>query len=542
MNWQQNYNPLGSAILSTLVAAIPVVVLLGCIASGKIKAHIAALVALAVAFALATVVVGMPAQNALAATALGAAYGALPISWIVLNTIFLYQLTKEHGSFDKMKESIAALSVDKRIQLVLIAFALGSFFEGTSGFGTPVAITGALLIGLGFTPLQASGLSLIANTAPVAFGAMGTPILALAGVTGYDPLILSKMVGRQLPLFSVIVPFWLIAAYDGRRGLKETWPTLLVAGFSFAIPQFLMSNFHGPTLVDVVAGATCILSVAIFVKLTHQGPRPEAQGPGPKAQGTSIGPWMPWIILCIIVFVCGLPDVKRWLNSIYAPQFPMPWLNGIIERMPPVVATPTAEAAVFSFNILSASGTAIFVSAITGGFLMGYKPAGLVRMYGKTLAITWRSMVTIIAMLALGYLTRYSGIDAILGLAFAGTGVLFPFFGTLLGWLGVALTGSDTASNVLFGSLQKITATTLGISPILMAAANSSGGVMGKMIDAQSIVVASTATRFYGQEGKILRFVFWHSVVLAILVGLVVLLQAYVPPFTLMVPPTPLTP
>jgi len=541
MHWPQNYNPLGSAFLSTLVAAIPVVVLLGCIASGKIKAHVAALIALAVAFGIATGVVGMPVQTALAATGLGAAYGALPISWIVLNTIFLYQLTKEHGSFDKMKESIGALSADKRIQLVLIAFALGSFFEGTAGFGTPVAITGALLIGLGFSPLQASGLSLIANTAPVAFGAMGTPILALAGVTGFDAAVLSKMVGRQLPLFSVIVPFWLIAAYDGRKGLSETWPTLLVAGLSFAIPQFLMSNFHGPTLVDVVAGATCILCVAVFVKVTHKNDRPKTEDrrPETEATGSALGPWMPWIVLCVIVFICGLPDVKKWLNSLYSPQFPMPGLDKIVERVPPVVAAATAEPAVFSFNILSASGTAIFLSALIGGFMMGYKPMQLVQAYGRTLMITWRSLLTIIAMLALGYLTRYSGLDAILGLAFAGTGVLFPFFGTMLGWLGVALTGSDTASNVLFGSLQKITATTLGISPILMAAANSSGGVMGKMIDAQSIVVASTATKWYGEEGKILRFVFWHSIALAILVGLVVLLQAYVPPFTLMVPVLP---
>jgi lactate permease len=536
MHWQQTYDPLGSAWLSTLVAAVPVVVLLGLIASNRVKAHVAALIALAVAFAIATVVVGMPAQTALAATGLGAAYGAMPIGWIVLNTIFLYQLTKEHGSFDKMKESIGALSGDKRIQLVLIAFALGAFFEGTAGFGTPVAITGALLIGLGFSPLQASGLSLIANTAPVAFGAMGTPILALAGVTGYDPLVLSKMVGRQLPIFSVIVPFWLIAAYDGRRGLKETWPTLLVAGLSFAIPQYLMSNFHGPTLVDVVAGAMCILCVALFVKFRHKDPRPETQDPRPKATDSAIGPWMPWIILCVVVFICGLPTVKAWLNGIYAPKFPMPGLDQIVQRVPPVVDAPSAEGAVFTFNILSASGTAIFLSAIIGGFMMGYKPMQLVQAYGRTLLLTWRSLVTIIAMLALGYLTRYSGIDAILGLAFAGTGVLFPFFGTMLGWLGVALTGSDTASNVLFGSLQKITATTLGLSPILMAAANSSGGVMGKMIDAQSIVVASTATKFYGEEGKILRFVFWHSVVLAMLVGAVVMLQAYVWPFTLMVP------
>jgi lactate permease len=541
MQWAQSYDPLGSPLASTLAAAIPIVVLLGCIASGRVKAHIAALLSLASALAISIFMLGMPAKTAFAASAFGAAYGFFPIGWIVLNILFLYQLTKEQGAFDKMQASVGAISSDRRIQLVLIAFALGAFFEGTSGFGTPVAITGALLIGLGFNPLQASGLSLIANTAPVAFGAMGTPILALQGVTGLDLMALSKMVGRQLPIFSMIVPFWLIAAYDGRRGMRETWPVLLVAGFSFAIPQFLMSNYHGPTLVDVVAGVCCILCVAGFVRMSGKYSGPPVALPAPQlaaGQGREhpITPWIPWLVLSVIVFTFGLPTTKAWLNGIFAPQIQVPWLHQVIQRVPPVVATPATEAAVFNFNILSATGTSILISAIIGGFILGFSPMGMLKVYGRTLVLAWRSLLTIMAMLGLGYLTRYSGLDAILGLAFARTGFLFPLFGTLLGWLGVALTGSDTSSNVLFGSLQKLTATQLGLSPVLMAAANSSGGVMGKMVDAQSIVVASTATKWYGHEGKILRFVFVHSIVLAILVGVLVMLQAYVWPFTLMVP------
>jgi lactate permease len=540
MQWQQLYDPLGNAAASTVVAAIPIGVLLGCIASGRVKAHHAALLALAAGFLIATTVLGMPVGAATSATLFGAAFGLFPICWIVLNILFLYQLTAEHGAFDRLKQSMETLSGDRSIQLVLIAFAVGSFFEGTAGFGTPVAITGALLIGLGFTPLQASGLSLIANTAPVAFGAMGTPILALQGVTGIDALTLSKMVGRQLPIFSVIVPFWLIAAYEGWRGVRRTWPVLLVAGVSFAIPQFLVSNYHGPTLVDVVSSVICMASVALYVRLTHRDAAAAAPGRASSAAGDAPGSsmvaWAPWLILCVLVFVWGLPSSKAWLNGLYAPQVHVPGLDGVVLRVPPVVAAPAPEAAVFTFNILSATGTAILLAALIGGFVLRYSFAGMMRVYWRTIQIAWRSLLTITAMLAIGYLTRYSGLDAILGLAFARTGFLYPIFGTLLGWLGVALTGSDTASNVLFGSLQKITATQLGLSPVLMAAANSSGGVMGKMIDAQSIVVASTATKTSGNEGAILRFVFKHSIALALLVGVLVYLQAYVHPFTRMVP------
>ena len=533
MAWPQVYDPLGSALASTLLAALPIVVLLGCIASGRVRAYVAALVALATALLIAVGVLRMPASAALAACATGAAYGMLPIGWIVLNILFLYQLTKEQGAFDEMQASIGTVSADRRVQLVVIAFSLGAFFEGSAGFGTPVAITGALLIGLGFTPLQASGLSLIANTAPVAFGAMGTPIVALQGVTGIDALTLSQMVGRQMPLFALIVPFWLIGAYDGLRGIREIWPVLLVAGASFAIPQFLLSNYQGPYLVDVVAGAVSLIITTTFVRI-RAGATPHDALAAERPR--TMKAWIPWMLLCALVLVWGLAPVKKLLNGLFAPQLHVPYLDGVVQRMAPVVAVPQTEAAVYTFNILSATGTSILVAALLGGLAMG---CGLRRMgavYRRTLRIAWPSLLTIVAMLALGYLTRYSGLDAILGLAFARTGVLYPLFGTLLGWLGVALTGSDTSSNVLFGSLQKITATQLGLSPVLMAAANSSGGVMGKMIDMQRIVVASAATRWFGQEGRILRYVFVHSLVLATLVGMWVMLQAYIPPFTHLVP------
>ncbi len=552
MIWQQVYDPLGSVLASTLVAALPIVVLLGCIASGRVKAHLAALIALAAALLITVGVLRMPVTVALAACAAGAAYGMLPIGWIVLNILFLYQLTKEQGAFDAMQASIGTISADRRVQLVVIAFSLGAFFEGAAGFGTPVAITGALLIGLGFTPLQASGLSLIANTAPVAFGAMGTPIVALQGVTGIDALTLSRMVGRQMPLFALIVPFWLIGAYDGRRGIRETWPVLLVAGASFAIPQALLSNYQGPYLVDVVAGAASLVITTAFVRLrTNEGPSSRASTASDMSSGTSdatVGidyrhgeasswqPWVPWLLLCVLVFVWGLVPVKKLLNGLFAPQLHVSYLHGLVQRMPPVVATPQAEPAIYSFNLLSATGTSILIAALLGGLAIGCSARHMAVVYLRTLRIARHSLLTIVAMLALGYLTRYSGLDAILGLAFARTGVLYPLFGTLLGWLGVALTGSDTSSNVLFGSLQKITAAQLGISSTLMAAANSSGGVMGKMIDMQSIVVASAATRWFGHEGRILRYVFVHSIALATLVGLWVMLQAYVRPFTHLVP------
>ncbi|HEX7859182.1 MAG TPA: L-lactate permease [Verrucomicrobiae bacterium] len=549
MEWLQNYNPLGNALLSTLVAAIPVVVLLGLIAILEIRIHVAALIGLAAALAIAIGVYGMPARAATATTIYGAAYGLFPIGWIILNLIFLYQLTVDRGLFSILRSSLAGLAPDPRVQVILIAFSFGAFFEGAAGFGTPVAVTAAILIQLGFKPLAASGLSLIANTAPVAFGALGTPIIALSGVTGIPAETLGAMAGRQLPFFSVIVPFWVVAAFAGLRGMWEVWPAALVAGVGFAIPQFLVSNFHGPWLVDIVASIVSILALLVLLKfwkpksIWKLEPRDGEVSAQPTKEIFSrqqlTAAWIPWILLSGLVFLWGLPDMKAFLNSLSAPKFEVSGLHNIVHRVPPVAPQKSAEAAIFTLNWLSATGTGILVAAIIAGAIMRFSPREMLRIYLQTIYRVRYSLLTIAAMLALGYVTKYSGTDATLGLALAKTGAFYPFFGTLLGWLGVALTGSDTASNVLFGSLQKITAEQTGVSPVLMCAANSTGGVMGKMVDAQSIVVASTATNYYGKEGQILRYVFFHSIVLAALVGLLVTLQAYVPPFTSMVLPLP---
>ncbi|PZQ17736.1 MAG: lactate permease [Ancylobacter novellus] len=548
MMWQQVYDPFGNPVVSTLVAAIPIVVLLGGIGVFHMKAHVAAIAGLVAALAIAVFAHGMPVDKAGMTALYGAAFGLLPIGWIILNIIFLYQLTQEKGLFVVLQDSIAGITDDRRLQLLLIAFCFGAFFEGAAGFGTPVAVTGAILIGLGFSPLAASGLSLIANTAPVAFGALGTPVIALQSVTGLDLLDLSAMIGRQLPFFSVIVPFWLVAAFAGFRGMAQVWPAILVAGVSFAVPQFLVSNYHGPWLVDVVAAVVSIGALTLFLKswkpreiwVSADGSAPAAGGAGGhvgKAHDRAlvIRAWIPWLILSVVVFLWGIQSVKTFLDGISLVQFEVPTLHKLIERVPPVVAKATAEAAIYKLNWLSATGSGILISAIVAGFVMGFSPLQMLKVYWKTLVLVRFSLLTIAAMLALGFVTRYSGVDATLGLAFAKTGWLYPFFGAMLGWLGVALTGSDTSSNVLFGSLQKISAEQLGVSSTLMAAANSSGGVMGKMIDAQSIVVASTATRWYGHEGDILRYVFLHSIALASLMGLLVMAQAYLWPFTEMV-------
>lgn len=542
--WSQVYDPFGSPLLSTLCAALPIVVLLGTLAFLKVKAHWSAILGLATALVVAVFAFGMPVRQAGASAVLGAAFGLMPIGWIILNVIFLYTLTEECGLFDILKASLTGVTRDRRLQLLLIAFCFGAFFEGAAGFGTPVAVTAAILIGLGFPPLAASGLSLIANTAPVAFGALGTPVIVLGNVTGLDVHDLSAMVGRQLPFFSLLVPFWLVWAFAGFRGMLEVWPALLVSGLFFAIPQFVVSNFHGPWLVDIVAAVTSMAALTLFlfcwrprwiwgVNGREEGQVAQASHGYPRRD--ILRAWLPWIVLSLLVFAWGLKPVKDFLDGFSAVKLPMPGLDGLIQRVPPVVPAASIEHAAYGFNWLSTTGTAIFLAGIISGLLMGYTPAVMARTYWKTLKRVRFSLLTVAAMLSLGYVTRYSGLDATLGLAFAKTGVLYPFFGTLLGWLGVALTGSDTSSNVLFGSLQKISAGQLGVNPTLMAAANSSGGVMGKMIDAQSIVVASTATRWYGHEGDILRYVFFHSLALAALVGLLVFLQAYVPPFTHMV-------
>ena len=551
--WNQIYDPLGNPVLSTIAAAVPVVTLLVLIASGKVKAHIAAIIAVIVTNLITIFIFTMPAGMSGRASLLGVVAGFFPIGWIVLNVIFLYQVTVSCGRFELLKRAVGGVTEDRRLQLLLVAFSFGAFFEGASGFGTPVAITGSILIGLGFSPLAASGLSLIANTAPVAFGALGTPIQGLASVTGLDPYILGAMVGRQLPLFSLIVPFWVVWAFAGWKGMKDVWPAILVTGLSFAIPQFVISNYINPWIVDIGASLISMGALILFLRVwqpkqlwlspalrsrDESAASMTAQKPLDRTPLTQAELWsalLPWIIVCVVMLIWGNGAFKTWANGIFTWNYPVPELHNMINKVPPVAPKPTPEGAVFSFTYLTFTGTGMLIAAIISGALMGVGPGRLLAEYGRTIRLCAISLITISAMLAIGTLTRLAGVDATLGLAFAATGVLYPFFGTLLGWLGVALTGSDTSSNILFGNLQKITSQQLGLSPILMAAANSSGGVMGKMIDAQSIVVASTATNWYGHESSILRYVFLHSIVLACLVGLFVTLQAYVYPFTEMV-------
>jgi len=546
MTWAQNYTPLGSLPLSAFLAALPVATLLALLAFWHVRAHLAALAGLGVAVLISVAVYRMPSTLAFMSVTYGAAFGLFPIGWIVLNAIFIYQLSVESGQFSVLQQQVAGLSSDRRIQALLVAFSFGAFIEGAAGFGAPVAITGALMIGLGFHPLEAAKLALIGNTAPVAFGALGTPLLTLAKVTGLDLQQLSAMVGRQLGLMSMLVPFWLVAAQSGWRAMLGVWPACLVTGVSFGATQFLVSNFHGPWLVGIISAFVSMASLLALLKLwkpkawersdpveDFNPPIPAGERPAePRARpGTPWKAWLPWVFLSVFVFVWGLPPVKNFLNMLFSPNLSVPWLDNAVERMPPIVSTPVAERAVFAFNALSATGTALLLAGVLSGLCLGFRPARLAVLYGRTLWSVRTSLLTIAVMLGLGFTTRYSGTDTTLGLALASTGWLFPFFSPLIGWLGVALTGSDTSSNVLFGNLQQVTAQRLNLPPVLMASSNSSGGVMGKMIDAQSIVVASVATGGHPKSpdaGTVLRSVFWHSLALAVIVGLLVMIQAYV--------------
>jgi len=556
--WTQVYDPFGSPLLSTLLAALPIVLLLGLLATNRVPAHLAALAGLVAALLIAVFAYvpsheDMPSYSSrltawaptmLAAAGNGAAFGLLPIGWIVLAAIFLYTLTVETGQFEIVKHSVASLSDDRRIQALLIAFCFGAFVEGAAGFGTPVAISAALMMGAGFRPLQAAGLALIANTSPVAFGALGTPIVTLAKVTGLDELQLSAMAGRQLPFFSLIVPVWLVWTMAGGRATLAVWPALLVAGGSFALVQFLVANLHGPWLVDVAGGVVSLACLALFLRFWQPGQIWHFPDEPPPAATTAqytrqqiVSAWVPWMLLTVFVFLWGLPQVKEVLGRVTV-KVPVPALHREIARGPEVSTVRDPENAVYDFNWLSATGTGIFLAAVLSAWWLGVSPQRFGRLFALTCYRMRWPLFTIACMLAIAFTTRYSGMDATLGLAFTRTGWIYPLFAALLGWLGVALTGSDTSSNALFGSLQTITAERLvdnGVLPlgeqqakILMATANSTGGVMGKMIDAQSILVSAAATQQPGHEGAILRFVFWHSLVLAILMGLLVLLQAYV--------------
>lgn len=610
MTWTQVYDPFGHWWLSTLVAALPIIVLFTLLAGLRVRPHLCAMAGAVTAFLVSVAAFHMPALQAGASLLYGVAFGLLKIAWIVVAAVYLYDLTVETGQFEIMKQSVAAITPDRRLQLLLVAFCFGALMEGAAGFGAPVAIAGAFMIGLGFKPFQAAALNLIANTAPVAWGAIGTPVHTLALVTALPESDLNAMIGRILPFTAIIVPFWLVRAMVGWAETFEVLPAILVVGGSFAATQYLWSNHVDSNLVDIASGAVSLLVTLAFLRAWQpkhiwrfadervpevkpaaqdmggtRTLRPTGTGPteayasttalplrpylvpptgapsepgGPLheadqmdvewdvAADRSVQPphyttrqvlraWMPFAILSIFVLLWGLPSVKKVMNTHTTPAFKqggwdVPYLHKQITRAYPVVAKPTPEPAKYDFNWLSATGTGCFFAAIIAGLALGMKPRGLVRVFGHTLHRMRFAVIAISFMLGLGFITRYSGMDAVLGLAFTRTGAFFPFFGTVLGWLGVALTGSDTSSNALFGGLQRITAQQTHLDPILMCAANSSGGVMGKMVDAQSIVIATAATNQVGNEGRIFKYVFWHSVALVAIVGLIVLAYAYIFP------------
>jgi lactate permease len=566
LTWTQNYDPFGHWWLSTLVAALPILVLLGLLAGLKARPHLCAIAGAVTALLCAALVFGMPTKLAAASFFYGVGFGALKIVWIVVAAVFLYDISVETGQFEIMKESVAAITPDRRLQLLLVAFCFGSFIEGSAGFGAPVAIAGAFMIGLGFRPFQAAVLNLIANTAPVAWGAIGTPVHTLAAVSGLPDGDLNKMIGRILPFAAVLVPFWLVRTMVSWEETFEVLPAILVVGLSFAGMQFFWSNHVDSNLVDIAAGVFSLVVTVLFLRFW----RPkriwrfsEERGDATAVRETSVRDtmgdrwkveaapttdtaithttgqvmkaWMPFAILSIFVLCWGLPTIKTAMGKATTPAFSrggwdFPYLHKAVSRAQPVVAKPTAENAKFDFNWLTSTGSGCFLAALLAGTTLGLKPRKLFQIFGKTVHRMRFAIIAMSCMLGLGYVTRYSGMDAVLGLAFTRTGWFFPFFGTFIGWLGVALTGSDTSSNALFGGLQRITAQQLNLSPILMGAANSAGGVMGKMIDAQSICIATAATNQVGSEGSIFRFVFWHSVALAAIVGTIVMFYAYVFP------------
>ncbi len=537
MTWPQNYDPVHFWPLSTFVAALPVLTLFFVLLVLKVRVWIAALAGMLMAIVLARVVLGMPGFLIAASCALGVQFGFFRIAWIIIASIFLYEIAVETGQFQVMKESIASLSSDKRLQLVLVAFCFGAFLEGTGGGGAPVAIAGSFLIGLGFDPFVAATLCLVANTAPVAWGAVGNPIRVLAAVTGLHESALSAMTGRILPPLSAILPFWLVRSMVGWRETFAIWPALLVSGLSFALTQFYWSNFQESGLVDVIAAIVSLLVMVAFLKIWRpasilghdQLPTPHERDPARHSIAAILTGWSPFLLASVLIYLAAQPTIARRLNS-SALKVPMPGLHQRVLRVPPVVAVPTPEDAIADLNLLSLPGTAVFAAGALAALWLGLSPVHIVRIFGRTVVRMAPSLLAISFMVGLAFATRYSGMDTILGLSLTHTGAAFPFFGTLLGWLGVALTGTDAGSNALFGNLQKVTAERLGLSPVLMAAANSSGGVMGKMIDAQSIVVAGAATQQVGREAEIFRAVIKHSVALAAIVGLIVTAYAFLIP------------
>ena len=552
VTWTQMYMPMGGLGLSALVALIPIIFFFVALAVLRLKGHVAGAITLILSILIAIFAFKMPIDMAFAAAGYGFIYGLWPIAWIIVAAVFLYKLTVASGQFDIIRSSVISITDDQRLQVLLIGFSFGALLEGAAGFGAPVAITGALLVGLGFKPLYAAGLCLIANTAPVAFGALGVPILVAGQVTGIDPFDIGAMAGRQLPFLSVLVPFWLVAMMDGWKGVKETWPAALVAGGSFAVTQFFTSNYIGPELPDITSALVSIVSLSLFLKVWRPKNtetaismgqsagamvvnKPSSGGPVPSEYrlGQIIRAWSPFLILTVLVTIWTMKPFK----ALFAPggafyslviNFQIPHLHQQVLKAAPIVAQPMPMDAVFKFDPLSAGGTAIFIAAIISIFILGVGIKKGIGVFAETLISLKWPILSIGMVLAFAFVTNYSGMSTTLALVLAGTGVMFPFFSPFLGWLGVFLTGSDTSSNALFGSLQSTTAQQINVSDTLLVAANTSGGVTGKMISPQSIAVACAATGMVGRESELFRYTVKHSLIFASVIGIITLLQAYV--------------
>ncbi|MBU4636750.1 lactate permease LctP family transporter [Pseudomonas chlororaphis] len=550
--WQQLYSPLGSLGLSALAAVIPIVFFFLALAVFRLKGHVAGSITLALSILVAIFAFQMPADMALAAAGYGFAYGLWPIAWIIVAAVFLYKLTVKSGQFEVIRSSVLSITDDQRLQVLLIGFCFGAFLEGAAGFGAPVAITAALLVGLGFNPLYAAGLCLIANTAPVAFGALGIPIIVAGQVTGIDAFKIGAMTGRQLPLLSLFVPFWLVFMMDGLRGVKETWPAALVAGLSFAVTQYFTSNFIGPELPDITSALVSLIALTLFLKVwqpkrsfaaatasvgaaaVRNGGfgQPRTTQPSPYSFGEIFKAWSPFLILTVLVTIWTLKPFKAMFTaggSMYSWvfNFAIPHLDQLVIKSAPIVATPTAIPAVFKLDPISATGTAIFFSALVSMLVLKINfKTGLTTLKETFYELRW-PILSIGMVLAFAFVTNYSGMSSTMALVLAGTGAAFPFFSPFLGWLGVFLTGSDTSSNALFSSLQATTAHQIGVNDTLLVAANTSGGVTGKMISPQSIAVACAATGLVGKESDLFRFTLKHSLFFATIVGLITLAQAY---------------
>ncbi|WGS41442.1 lactate permease LctP family transporter [Burkholderia sp. JSH-S8] len=566
--WHQIYTPLGSLGLSALAAAIPIIFFFIALTALRLKGHVAAAITLLLSLGVAIVAYRMPVPQALAAAGFGFAYGLWPIAWIIVAAVFLYKIVVKTGQFDIIRASVLSITDDQRLQMLLIGFSFGAFLEGAAGFGAPVAITAALLVGLGFRPLHAAGLCLIANTAPVAFGAMGIPIIVAGQVTGIDAFHIGAMAGRQLPLLSLAVPFWLVFMMDGLRGVRQTWPAALVAGGSFAITQYFTSNHIGPELPDITSSLVSLVALAAFLKVWQPSSAKQAAGGAAAAGGAvalagfgggiggnlngtfgappsrqaspytlaqTVRAWSPFLILTGVVTVWSLAPFK----ALFGPhgalaatvlKFKVPALDQLVIKAAPIVATPKALDAVLKIDLVSAVGSAILVTALISMVLLRMKPRDALVTFGETLKELARPILSIGLVLAFAFVANYSGMSSTLALMLAGTGAAFPFFSPFLGWLGVFLTGSDTSSNALFCSLQQATAHQLGLPETLAVAANTTGGVTAKMISPQSIAVACAATGLVGKESELFRFTVRHSLLFAVIVGLITLAQAYVLP------------